>query len=181
MARFTPELAKLYTVDSFSSKEAMQRSMDAVRGAVAVDQHYSQQLESLPQRVQAKVDSSGLSDSFTTGFTEGIRKSYGDSKSLTIRRKAMEVEGQWADTTVAFYQFAMANATRIRVEGPHLVIGNEKVRAEFNERMKKSQALHENLDTLNAQMESAQREVMQQTGITRKQIGLEETSKPANK
>jgi hypothetical protein len=181
MGRFNPELGKLYSVESFSSKEAMQRSVDAVRGAVAVDQRYSQQLESLPQRIQTRVDRSGLSDSFDSGFMEGVRKAYGESKPLNLRRQAMEVEKQWGVATVAFYEFAIANSTKIRAEGSHLVIGNEKLRTEFNARMKQSQTLRDNLTALNTQMESAQREVMQQSGLKPSDVGLEDTSHPAGK
>lgn len=181
MGQFNPELKKLYSVESFSSTEAMQRSLDAVRGAVAVDQRYSQQLESLPQRIQKRVDGSGLSGSFDSGFMDGIRKAYGESKPLNIRRQAMEVEKQWGDATAGFYEFALANSTKIRVQGTHLVIGNEKTRAEFNERMNKSRALHDNLAVLNTQLESAQRELMQQSGVTPKDVGLEDTSHPASK
>jgi hypothetical protein len=181
MGQFNPELEKLYSVESFSSTQAMQRSLDAVRGAVAVDQRYSQQLESLPQRIQKRVDSSGLSGSFDSGFMDGIRKAYGESKPLNIRRQAMEVEKQWGDATAGFYEFALANSTKIRVQGTHLVIGNDKTRAEFNERMNKSRALRDNLAVLNMQLESAQRELMKQSGVTPKDVGLEDTSHPASK
>jgi hypothetical protein len=181
MAQFNPELKKVYSVESFSSKEAMRRIVDVVRGAVALDQRYSQQLESLPQRIQTRVDRAGLSDSFDSGFIEGIRKAYGESKPLNLRRQAMEVERQWGDATVAFYEFAMANSTKIRVDGSHLVIGNEKVRAEFNERMKKSRTLRENLTALNTQFESAQCDLMQQSGLTPKDLGLEDSGHSASK
>jgi hypothetical protein len=181
MEQFNPELRKMYSVESFLSKEEMQRIVDAVRGAVALDQRYSEQLESLPQRIQTRVDRAGLSDSFDSGFMEGIRKAYGESKPLNLRRQAMAVEKQWGDATVDFYEFAMANSTKIRVDASHLVIGNEKVRAEFNARMKKSRTLRENLTALNTQFESAQRELMQQSRLTPKDLGLEDSVHPASK
>ena len=150
----------------------MQRSVDAVRGVVAVDQPYSQQLESLPDRFQARADSLGLSDA----LKEAFRKAYGDSKPFMIRREALEVDKQWAGTTVAFYEFAMANATKIRVDGSHLRIGNERIRAEFNEQLKQSLTLRNSVNTMNAQIEGSQREIMQRTGMTLKEMGLEDTS-----
>ncbi len=181
VGQFNPELKRLYSVESFSSTETMQRSLDAVRGAVAVDQRYSLQLESLPQRIQKRLDSSGLSGSSDSDFMEGIRKTYGESKPLNIRRQATEVEKQWGDATAAFYEFALANSAKIRVQGTRLVIGDEKVRAEFNGRMNKSRALRDNLLALNRQLESAQRELMQQSGVTPKDLGLEDTGHPASK
>jgi hypothetical protein len=181
VARFTPELQKLYTVESFSSKEAMHGSIDSVRGVTALDQQYSQQLETLPQRVQARLDRSGLPASFANSFMEGIRKSYVNSEPLTLRRQAVEAERQWADTTVTFYEYALANADQIRVEGSHLAIRNGKVRSEFNEQMKKSDALRDSMLTLNKKLENAQRKVMRQTGVTPKDVGLEDPSQPAKR
>ena len=179
--QFAPVLHRLYSAESFSSEEAMQRSRDAVRGAALVDQHYSEEMESLPDRIQARAVQAGLSDSEAKDFTEGMRKSFGDSKALSLRRKAMEVERQWAEVTVALYEFAMANAAWIRVDGPHLVIANEKVRTAFTEQMKESQTLRESLTTLNAQMEVAQREGMQQLGMAPKDLGLDDNGQPAKK
>lgn len=180
MARFNPILGKLYSVESFSNKEAMQRSLDAVRGASEVDQRYSQQLESLPQRIQARVERSGLSDSDRSEFMAGVRESHGESKLLNLRRQTMEVEKHWADATIALYEFAMAKSTNIRVEGSDLVIGNEKLRAEFVARMKQAVTFRDDLTELNNQLESAQREVLKQYGLQPTDVGLGKTTDSLN-
>jgi hypothetical protein len=168
-------------IGTFSNKAAMQRSVDAVRGAVTVDQNFSQQIERIPDQIQTRADHSGLSSSDRADFMAGIRKEYGDSQLLSIRHQAAEVEKDWGDQTVAFYEFAMANPTKIRVQGSHLLIANEAIRAEFNDRRKKSLALRESLQTLNKELESGQREAMKQMGVTAADLGLQDKSPPPNK
>jgi hypothetical protein len=181
MERYTPDLRKIYSLESFSSKEAMQRSVDAVRGIVTVDQTFSQQIERIPDQIQTRADHSGLSSSERADFMAGVRKGYGDAKLLALRRQAVGVEKDWGDQTVAFYEFAMENSTKIRVQGSHLLIANEQIRAEFNNRRKKSLALRESLQTLNKELESGQQEAMKQMGMTMADLGLEDKSHPPNK
>ena len=180
MARFNPALGKLYTSESFASVEAMRGSVEAVQGAVAVDQRYSQQLDTLPERIQARLGSSASSDSIE--FMQGVRKAYGDSEELATRRRAIDIEKQWADATVSFYEFAIANATKIRAKkGSHLEIANAKLLAEFNDRMQKSRALRDSLMALNQQVEKAQSDALRRFGVTPKDVGLEDVTQPAKK
>jgi len=173
-ARFTPELGHLYSIESFSHKDAMTRSLEAVRGVVAADQQYSQQIEDLPKRIEMRVQNSSLSDSDKRGFMEGIQKSYGSLKVLAVRRQAMEVEKQWSDATVGLYDFSLSNSGRITVDHGRLVVNNEKIRTEFNQRLKQSQTLRDNLLALNAELETAQNDALKQLGVTPKDIGLPE-------
>lgn len=169
---FTVELEGLYSVKSFSSPDNMKRSLEAVRGVVAADLRYSQQIEDLPKRIEARVQSSSLSDSDKRDFMEGLWKSFGSLKVLAIHRQAMEVEKQWSDATVGLYEFTLANSGKIVVEHGHLVANNEKFRIEFNQRLKQSKTLQENLIALNAQLETAQNDALKELGVTPKDLGL---------
>ncbi len=177
---FTAELGKLYTAETFSSGNAMQKSIDAVHGIVAVDERYSKRLEGIPDRMQAQVENSHFSESDKQGFMAGIRKSYGNAKALQIRRQAMGTETQWEGATVALYEFAMANASKVRVAGTQLVIGDERIRSKFNDLFGKSQKLRDDLLELNKQLEAAQRVALQEAGVTPKDLGIKE-SDPENK
>jgi hypothetical protein len=172
---FSPELSKLYSIDTFSSPEAMQKSIDAVRGVVAADERYSDKVDSIPDRMQASVDRSSLSNSDKREFMEGVRKSYGNVKTLQIRRQAMVTEEKWQVATVGLYEFAMAHATTLRRDGTKLRIEDQKVRSEFNERLDQAQKLRADLVTQNKQLESAQRAALQQAGLTLNDLGLGES------
>jgi hypothetical protein len=176
--QFAAELGQLYSAQSFSSKQAMQKSVDAVRGVAAADQRYSQQLETLPERIRAKLSGSGLSEHDASEFAQGFSSTYGNSKVLSIRRQAAAVESQWADATVALYEFSIGNADRIRVQKTHLVIGDEKVRTAFNAQMKSAQVFRDSLVALNDQLERAEQQSLQGAGLTPAQLGLESAKKP---
>jgi hypothetical protein len=79
---------------------------------------------------------------------------------------------------VALYEFAIANAARIRVQDNRLVIGDEKVRTAFNEQMKSAQAFRDSLVAANDQLERAERQSLQGAGLTPAQLGLESAKKP---
>jgi hypothetical protein len=172
---FSAELSKLYSIDTLASPKAMQKSIDAVRGVVAADEQYSEKLDSIPDRMQASVDHSSLSNSDKREFLEGVRKSYGDVKTLQIRRQAMVIEEKWQVATVGLYEFAMAHATTLRRDGAKLRFEGKKVRSEFNERLDQAEKLRADLVTQNKQLESAQSAALQQAGLTLKDLGLEES------
>lgn len=180
-APFAAELGKLYSVGTFSGKAEMQASIDAVRGIAAADRRYSQTLQGIPDRIEAMVNASSLSESDKRDFMAGVRKSYGNQKTLQIRREAMDVEQQWEDTTVALYEFCMTNAARIRRHGDRLAIGNEQVRLGFNQRLEKALSLRKELRKRNDELEAAQRAALQASGVTMKDLGLEDISQPGRK
>jgi len=169
---FDAELGKLYTAETFSTEKAMQKSIDAVHGIVVVDERYSKRLEGIPDRMQAQVEKSNFSESDKQEFMAGIRKSYGSAKALEIRRQAMGTESQWEGATVALYEFAMANASKVRVAGTELVIGDERIRSKFNDLFGKSQKLRDDLVELNKQLEAAQRAALQEAGVAPKDLGM---------
>lgn len=178
--QYTAELGRLYSADSFSSPEKMKRSVEAVRGIVAADLKYSEQIEEIPKRIEGRVQSSNLSNSDKQGFMEGIRQSIGGQKIFAIRRQSTELEKQWLDATVGLYEFTLSHPGNITVHQGRLVASSHKAQTEFNQQLEKSQALRDRLVALNGQMESAQNEALNQLGVTPKEIGLPERS-PAQK
>jgi len=178
-APFAPVLAQIYSAESFSSKEQMQKTLDAVRGTVALDLRFSELLKGIPDRTQARLNQTLLSDSEKQDFMKGIREAYGNSKVLNVRDECIEAEKRWGEATSGLYEFAMANADLIRPDGSHLVIASRGLRKQFSDRMAESQKLRDQLRERNAALESAQREVMKEAGITRKDLGLAEGDSPA--
>jgi hypothetical protein len=173
---YSAEVSRLYTLDTFSSLAAMQKSIDATRGMAAADDRYSKRLEGFPDRMQALVNQTELSESDKRDFIAGVRKGYGDMKALDIRRQVGEAEKQWAAATVDLYEFAITNASALRVAGGHVVIRTEQVRSGFNDRLEKAKKLRHDMITLNHQFEAAQNAVRQEAGIGAKDLGLEESA-----
>ena len=171
---FAPEMSKLYSVETFSSAAVMQKTIDAVRGMVVVDQEYSHKIESLPDRVQAIVDQSNWSESNKRDFMHGIRESFGNQTVLQIRKQAVEVETQWQDATLALYEFTLANATKIRIDGKRVVLANHALVTEFRNHMDTAIKLRDQLVEMNAKIDAAQKTALEQAGLTKADLGLKE-------
>ena len=176
-APLNADLGKIYAADTFRDRASMQKSIDAVHGVVKADQHFGDQVQHLPERVQAIVDKSALSSSERDEFMQGVRKGFSGLKALEIRRQAMETEKQWESETVGLYEFAMANAGRLHVKGDHIAIYGASTLNEFNERMQKAQKLRGDLTRLNQQLEREQQATLQQAGLTKKDLGLDNDKK----
>lgn len=181
VAQFTPALEKLYGVETFSSPEAIQKTIDAVNGIVAADQRYSKKLEGITDKIQVYVDSSHLGETDKRDFMEGVRKSYGNVKTLQIRRQAMGTEKQWGDATLDLYRFALANASKIQVDGEVLRIGSDELRRGFKDKMQKARGLQSQLDKQNDELEKAQGAALQEAGLTPKDLGLSQSGSSAKK
>jgi hypothetical protein len=178
---YDAELHKLYSGETFSSADSMQKSMDAVRGIVAADQQYSRNLLTLPDRIQPIVDNSHLSDSDKQDFMEGVRKSFGGAKALQIRGQAMETEGQWQDATLSLYQYAKENAAKLHFDGKRVLIANRRVLNQFNERLENAQKLRNQLVDLNTKLETTQESALHDAGLTKSDLGLDGRSQANQK
>lgn len=174
---FGVEMAKVGSAESFANKAAMQSSIEAVRGIVAADQDYGQQLDNILERVQKKVDATSLTESEKRAFMKGLSGAYGNSKILADRRQVMAAETQWSDATVELYQLGLANSGKIRVKGSQIVINDENLRARFNHQLQEFNRLKESVDKLNTQLEQDRRSAAREVGLTPQDIGAE-TEKP---
>ena len=146
----------------------MQKSIDSVNAVVKADQHYSDQLQHLPDRMQGIVEKSTLSSLDKDQFMEGVRKGFSGLKALAIRQQAMETEKKWESETVGLYEFAIAHAGTIRVKGDHLTIYGTQTLNEFNDRMQRAQQQREGLTKLNEQLDREQQASLQEAGLTKK-------------
>ncbi len=172
--QYRQALSKLYTAESFSNREAIQQILAAVQGVVAADERYAHLLESFPEYIQAKVDGSELSSNSKKDFMVGFRKSYANLQLLTTHRQTIQAEKKWADATVRLYQFAAANINNVRVHGSEIVIANDRVRSAFNKELDESRRLHENMMTLNTQLQNTQFQLLKGLGLTASDLGLSE-------
>jgi hypothetical protein len=143
-AKFKDDLGQLYSTDSFSAGTKMQRCVEAVRGTLSADQEFSRQFQVWKNRIKEDVDRSSLSDSDKQDFMKGVDQTIGNSKIFTLRTQVVEAEGKWADATIGLYSLAMANTSKIAVDGSRIIINDARVRAEFNRELEDSKNLRSN-------------------------------------
>lgn len=176
-APLNADLGKIYGAETFRDRASMQRSIDAVHAVVKADQHFGDQLQHLPDRMQTIVDKSTLSSSDKDEFMQGVRKGFSGLKALAIRQQAMETEKKWESATVGLYEFAMAHAERIHVKGGHITIYGAPTLNEFNDRMQKAENQRSDLTRLNEQLDREQQASLQEAGLTKKDLGLDSDKK----
>ena len=178
VAKFSSDLSHIYTAESFFDRASMQRSIDAVQGTLSADEEFSRQFQAWRDHIKEEVDHSSLSAADKEGFIQGVEKTMGGSDILKVRDQIVEAEEKWAAATKDLYGYTMANGQKIKVKGSELLIEDEKVRSDFNRRLKDCKDLRSNMRSLNSQLRQLQEDGMKKMGITRDDLGLDQ-SRPA--
>jgi hypothetical protein len=175
VAKFSSDLSQIYAAESFSNRVSMQRSIDAVQGTLAADEDFSHQFQAWRDDIKEKVDHSSLSEADKEGFIQGVEKTIGGSDILKVRDRIVQAEEKWAAATKDLYTYAMANDQKIKVKGSELLIDDEKVRSDVNRQLKYCKDLRSNMRSLNSQLRQLQDAGMKEVGITRDDLGLEQS------
>jgi hypothetical protein len=175
------DLQTLYTPESFSGADAMNRASNSVQKTTALDHELVLQLEQWPSRVQEQTARSDLSESDKQAFLKGYNKTFSNSEILTLRSQGDEIELQWCKDTLALYDFARSHTRGMHVKDRHILIEDESVRARFNDLLHQSREERQRIRDTNAQLAKLQRDVLEKYGLTRKEVGLDEPSNPTAK
>lgn len=74
---------------------------------------------------------------------------------------------------MALYDFALAHQKQIQIKNGHLIINEERTRRQFNNLLKQAREQRGRLQNTNAEMEKLRIDIMQKSGLTKEDIGLE--------
>jgi len=179
MAKFESDLDHLYSASSFSDRSSMQRCIDAVQGAAVEDKAFFGDLRSWRDRVKQEVERSSLSEFDKKGFMKGFDESMASSQILNLFDRIVETEEKWASATASLYQFASVNVAKIRIQGSKIIIGDEKVRTQFNRDLEDSKRLNRDIETLNSQLAKLQQAGLNGMGVSRGDLGLGQSKPPS--
>jgi hypothetical protein len=172
VAKYSDDLAKLYTAESFSSVAKMKRTAEAVNGALSADQKLDEEIGSWPDTVRQEASKTSLSEKKQADFVRGATKSFENSKVMSARKDATHIEAEWAAATLELYSFAERNSRYIVISDAKIIIASATVRTKFNELLSKSKELRKNLREANERIRQAQAEVTREYGVTEKDLGL---------
>jgi hypothetical protein len=123
-----PDLGQLYTAESFSSKAAMQRSLNAVDKELSLHRETSMMMEQMPKAVMAHLDQTDLSDSQKKDYLKGFMDKFSGSDFLSARQQSLAVEADWVDSAHDLYGFAIQHASQIVVSKDDIGIGSDTIR-----------------------------------------------------
>jgi hypothetical protein len=175
VAKFSSDLRNIYSAESFSDRVSMQRCIDAVQGTLSADEDFSHQFQAWRDHIKEQVNHSSLSADDKEGFIQGVEKTMGGSDILKVRDEIVGAEEKWAAATKDLYGYAMANDQKIKVKGVELLINDEKVRSDFNRQLKVCKDLRSNMRSLNSQLRQLQEDGMKKMGVTRDDLGLDQS------
>lgn len=171
-AQYDHEIARLYSADSFASKEQMRKTIDAVDGRDHVDGQLEELFRTLPAFAQRKVDASDLSSYDKEQFMIGVKKSYANSELIGAWDSAQRVEDEWTHSIDGLYEFAIQHANQIRIVKHNIVIKDEHLREEFNSQLSKCQGLGKQLRAATKKINEMKKSKMSALGITNEDLGL---------
>ena len=166
-----PDLAQLYTSGSFSSKEAIQRSLKAVDKQLSLDRETSEMLEQMPDSVRAHLDQTKLSDSQKKGFFDSFLAAFKDSEFLSARQQALAAESDWADSAHDLYTFSLQHVSQIVVTKDEIGIDSDSIREKFNAKLIRSERLRNDYLAAAKKADDVQAANMKRSGLTQADLG----------
>lgn len=167
-----PEVAKLYTSESFSSKTAMENARQAAEQQKALDADTSKMFEEWPKSIRAHLDKTNLSTAAKEKYLKGFMESFANSEYLAARKSAGPIEEEWAASTLDLYGFSLEHASQIVVVKNTVKIGSDVVREQFNSELEKAQKLHDDLLDASKKAEDIKAAKMKKEGVSLEDIGV---------
>lgn len=172
IAQLDPDVRRLGSPESFAGRSSILHSMDVVRNVVLEDKKFSQEINTWSERAKALVDQSSLSDDDKQEFMKGFQGAFMGSKILSTRTEAISAEAEWSEAALDLYSFALENKPRVVIRGSNIIINDEKVRAQFNEKRERYETLRKKVADLNNQLEQLQQTALKQYNLTLRDVGL---------
>jgi hypothetical protein len=105
-------------------------------------------------------------------FMKGVDKGFNGSEIFPLRKQATLVEKEWADSSRDLYEFALANRKHIIVHQAKLAIDNEKIRLDFNAKLKHSLELRDQLRSFNKQIAQKRADIAKRLGVKPEEFGI---------
>ena len=178
IAAYRPDLAALYTADSYSNPQKMQHARDAIQAVFRVDHQYFSDFLEWPARIDQKLAKSNLSDDEKQQFMKGVNKTFADAPILALRKQGDIAESKWRDDTVKLYTFALAHSSKIRMANGHAWIDDPKVGAQFKDLQNQAIDSRRLVRQINSQLAQQRNAQMQSLGLTKKDLGIPDSPAP---
>ena len=166
-----PDLALLYTAESFSSKAVMQRTLDTVDKQLELDLKASEMLKRIPEMAKNRIDQSSLSINERQDFMTGVMKSFNGSEYLSARQQAMNAESDWVHSADDLYSFAIQHASKIIVNKGKISTASDTLREQFNRKLTGSEGLLDKYLTSAKKADDIQAANQKSAGISDADLG----------
>jgi len=131
-------LEGLYSTDSFRDRARMEKIVSQLRATKDVDQKYSSIepiIEQMKSRVRALDAPDSVKEQFLNDFTSSA------TEGLVKRTEATSKEEAWMQASIELYEFTIAKKPSYSIRDNRLVFQDTAALSEFQMRMKKAEAL----------------------------------------
>ncbi len=167
-----PDLARLYTYSSFSSRQSLEQMASVVNQKLALDRDASAKIEHIPDIVRKHLASSTLSESEKQEFLKGFESKFGTSEVILARKGMMAAETDWANSTSDLYKFSLDHRSKIVVTKSSIGITDPSVRTQFNAKLTQAKKLRDNFNAATGKVTAARDALMKSQGVTPADMGL---------
>jgi hypothetical protein len=166
------DLSILYSSESFASKDAMQRCLDAVTKVWTTDSRASTAFERLPESIKARLDQTSFSESDKQEFINGIHAGMTKSGIGAATKQMFSTEASWVDATTGLYAYALQHAPQIRAGKSGIRIADAATAQEFNTRLDRAVDLRNQLAAAYTHLESVRAAGLKEAGLTPADLGM---------
>lgn len=141
-AALEPDLHLLYSPESFSTAEKMQRSINVLNQCLAIDTGTMSELQRGPDSLQASLQQYHLTQTEEREVIKTFSEGFFDSDLAKAEQQALAAESAWVDATSELYRFSLLHASQIAVESGRVVIASPPTMKEFDQKLARSNSLH---------------------------------------
>lgn len=165
----------LYSAASYSTKARMQKTVDQLHAAQAVDEKYAS-LDPIIQRLKDRVAAADASERQKQEFLDGLQGNLG--KSFAPRTALLASEQKWMNSTIDLYEFNIAHFSEYSVKGGKLYFRNPATREEFTSRQSEAMAQHKDFLSKKKDFEAARQSSRDKLGVSNSEFTPEQLGKP---
>jgi hypothetical protein len=159
----TQAIASLYSPASFGTSANIQRTIRAINDQQQLNDAMTIQLEQITTKLKSRIDSSGWSRHHRESFWRDFERT--SNATLQQRTATINVFKTWSAATTDLYVFTDDHLNKMDVSKGQLVIADDRVRNEFNEKLKKSRDLYDAVNKLSEQSEQVRKDTRQRIGL----------------
>jgi hypothetical protein len=162
------ETKKLNTPESFADPGTATEALRQLHAAYDLDARQEQRLQEVLEKFKKGLDELSPSDreDMLKGFNEGL------AKAMPTRERAVTAEKAWIDSVDDVYAYAQTYHSSFVFFGGRLAVSDNRVREEFNQRIRTMNAHRTEFLEAKTTLEQMQRQNLDKIGISRQQTGL---------
>jgi hypothetical protein len=153
----------LYSAESYSGKPHMEKVVEQLQAALAVDEKYAS-LEPIMKRMEDRIADVKVSAAAKQEFLKGMEENF--EKSVAPRNELLRTERVWMKSTIDLYEFAIAHSPEYSIKGKKLYFRNDAAREEFVSRQSEAMAQHKDFLKAKAAFEQSRKDKMGQAGLS---------------